>query len=343
MTKFFKNIIKIKSNLIGQNVRTFIIAEIGINHKGSLKNCKKMLLDAKRAGADAVKIQIVNHEESYQRKTKSFSLFKKASLSFNDLLELKKFAKKKNILLFATPGDISSLEVIKKLRFPLIKISSSNFNNVPLINKILKTGLPVIASTGMANLNEIKNFLKAAKKHKNNKIILLSCKSIYPVNDALLNLKSISTIKKLFNTIVGYSDHTQDELSCLTAVALGAKVIEKHFTSDHKIKFADYKISSNPSKFKEMVKNIRRIELMRGNGEINPSKEEIFNRLRFRRYLVAKNEIVKGEIFKLSNISVKRIIPNKTALHSGYLKKIIGKKSKLNIKKDTAIIKKFFT
>ena len=195
----------------------------------------------------------------------------------------------------------------------------------------------------MAYLNEIKNFLKAAKKHKNKKIILLSCKSIYPVNDALLNLKSISTIKKLFNTIVGYSDHTQDELSCLTAVALGAKVIEKHFTSDHKIKFADYKISSNPSKFKEMVKNIRRIELMRGNGEINPSKEEIFNRLKFRRYLVAKNEIVKGEIFKLSNISVKRIMPNKTALHSGYLKKIIGKKSKLNIKKDTAIIKKFFT
>ena len=311
MKKFFNQKIKIGKTFIGEKFKTFIIAEIGINHKGSFNVCKQMIAEAKKSGASAAKIQIANPEESYEKKTNSYELFKKAELTYKELVKLKKFAKKLNILLFATPGDLSSFSIIKKLKFPLVKISSSNLNNYILVEQILKSKLPVIASTGMAQYSEIKNFLRTAKNFRNRNIILLSCKSVYPAKDTLLNLKSISSIKKSFKTITGYSDHTEDELSCMTAVALGAQVIEKHFTSDKKIKFADYQISSEPQNFKSMVSKIKRIELMLGNGKILPSKDELKNRYKFRRFLVAKSNIKKGETFKFSNITLKRILPQK--------------------------------
>lgn len=342
MKKFFNQRIKIGKNIIGEKCKTFIIAEVGINHKGNFKICKQMFVDAKKSGANAVKIQIVNHEDSYEKKTKSYDLFKKAELTYKELVKLKKFAKKLNILLFATPGDLLSLSIIKSLKFPLIKISSSNLNNYILVEQILKSKLPVIASTGMAQYSEIRNFIQSAKKFKNRNIILLSCKSVYPAKDAILNLKSISSIKKSFKAITGYSDHTEDELSCMTAVASGAQVIEKHFTSDKNIKFADYKISSDPINFKSMVNKIRRIELMLGNGKILPSKEELKNSYKFRRFLVAKNNIKKGETFKLTNLTLKRILPKKNALTADFLKKIIGKKSKTNIKKNKIVKKNSF-
>ena len=342
MKKFFNQKIKIGKTILGKKFKTFIIAEIGINHKGKFKVCKQMIAQAKRSGADAAKIQIVNPEESYEKKTKSYDLFRKAQLTYKELVKLKKFAQKLDIILFATPGDLHSLSIIKKLKFPLIKISSSNLNNHLLVEQILKSKLPVIASTGMAQFNEIKNFLQTAKNFKNKNIILLSCKSVYPAKDAILNLKSILSIKKSFKTITGYSDHTEDELSCMIAVASGAQVIEKHFTVDKKIRFADYKISSDPQKFKLMVNKIRRIELMLGNGKILPSKEEFKNRHKFRRFIVAKSNIKKGETFKLHNITLKRILPRKKALNSDFLKKIIGKKSKMNIKKNEIIKKNSF-
>ena len=301
-----------------------------------------MIAEAKKSGASAAKIQIANPEESYEKKTNSYELFKKAELTYKELVKLKKFAKKLNILLFATPGDLSSFSIIKKLKFPLVKISSSNLNNYILVEQILKSKLPVIASTGMAQYSEIKNFLRTAKNFRNRNIILLSCKSVYPAKDTLLNLKSISSIKKSFKTITGYSDHTEDELSCMTAVALGAQVIEKNFTSDKKIKFADYQISSEPQNFKSMVSKIKRIELMLGNGKILPSKDELKNRYKFRRFLVAKSNIKKGETFKFSNITLKRILPQKKSLSSDFLKKIIGKKSKINIKKNDIVKKNSF-
>ena len=342
MKKFFNQKIKIGKTFIGEKFKTFIIAEIGINHKGSFNVCKQMIAEAKKSGASAAKIQIANPEESYEKKTKSYELFKKAELTYKELVKLKKFAKKLNILLFATPGDLSSFSIIKKLKFPLVKISSSNLNNYILVEQILKSKLPVIASTGMAQYSEIKNFLRTAKNFRNRNIILLSCKSVYPAKDTLLNLKSISSIKKSFKTITGYSDHTEDELSCMTAVALGAQVIEKHFTSDKKIKFADYQISSEPQNFKSMVSKIKRIELMLGNGKILPSKDELKNRYKFRRFLVAKSNIKKGETFKFSNITLKRILPQKKSLSSDFLKKIIGKKSKINIKKNEIVKKNSF-
>ena len=158
MKKFFNQKIKIGKTFIGEKFKTFIIAEIGINHKGSFNVCKQMIAEAKKSGASAAKIQIANPEESYEKKTNSYELFKKAELTYKELVKLKKFAKKLNILLFATPGDLSSFSIIKKLKFPLVKISSSNLNNYILVEQILKSKLPVIASTGMAQYSEIKIF-----------------------------------------------------------------------------------------------------------------------------------------------------------------------------------------
>lgn len=321
---------KIENHLIGGN-KVFIIAEIGINHQGSTNNCKKLIDNAKKIGADAVKLQICNPEYSYNSNTSSYKIFKKNILNFEQLKTLKKYAKKRKITLFATPGDFQSLDIVKKLNFPAIKISSGLITNEPLISEIVKLKKPVIFSTGMAYISEITKALSILKK-KNIQIAILKCTSLYPCPPKFINLKSIESLKKKFPKIpIGYSDHTNGIDSCIAAVALGAKIIEKHITLKKNIKVPDQKVSCDPDEFKILVRKIRYIEKILGKENAFPTFPEIKKRKLYHRSIIAVKNISKDEIFNKTNIALKRSVDKKKSINSKYFFKILGKKSKKNI------------
>ena len=330
---------KIKNQIVGGS-KVFIIAEIGINHNGNLNLCKKLISAAKKSGADAVKLQIIDPDSSYNKNTPSYKIFKKNILSFKQLVEIKNFAKIKKIILFATPGDFKSLEIIKKLKFPAIKISSGLITNEALLIEAAKTNLPIILSTGMAYLSEIKKASQILKKYKNKKYSILKCTSLYPSPASKVNLNSIITLGELFNVPIGFSDHTKNNDACIASVSLGAKIIEKHFTLDKRLKVPDQKISADPNQFSKLVKSIRNIEKLLGNKDIFPSKEEIKKRKINHRTIISIKKIKKDEIFTIKNIALKRSLNSNSGLHPRYFFKIIGKKNKHPIRKDTKISKK---
>lgn len=325
---------KIKNKTIGNSI--FIIAEIGINHDGSLSKCKKLIKYAKKSGADAVKLQITNPQESYSINTKSFQIFNKNLLKFNEIKKIKNYAKKLNIILFATPGDFSSLEIVKRLNFPAIKISSGLLTNLPLIREAAKIKKPIILSTGFSNLNEITEAVKTIKKF-HNKIMILKCTSIYPAPNSSLNLLSIKTLQRKFKNFIGYSDHSLGDLACIVAVSLGAKIIEKHFTLNNKKSSADHKISLVPKQFKRMVEKIRDIEVCLGKENIFRTKYEEKQKKFYLRTLVASSFIGKNQNFSSSNISLKRSNLKGPRLHPKNYYKILNKIAKKNIKKGELI------
>ena len=332
---------KIGNLIINDKSNTFIIAEIGINHNGSVKTCKKMILEAVKAGADAVKIQLINHNQSYQKGTKSYSEFKNKSFTFDELKLIKNYAKKLKTIFFATPGDIGSFYTLVKLGIPLVKISSGLMNNYPLIKLCREKKLPVIVSTGLAldkDLKELKFFLK---KYKFKNFSILKCTSEYPAKVEDLNLNKIHEIKKLFKCTVGYSDHFLDYSACVASVFFGAKIIEKHFTLNKKIKGADHHISLQPEEFKKMVFDIRNIEKMLISYESNTLLKKIkINKTKFLRKIVALKNIKKGETFNLKNIGFLRLKSNQDSLEPKYFFSIENRQSCFNLKKGTVITKK---
>lgn len=326
---------KIGKHKISNLSKVFIIAEVGINHGGNINKCLRLIKEAAKAGADAVKLQLIDPETSYQKKTKSYKVFSSAILNKKELIRAKKFANKSKVVLFATPGDFKSLKLIKILKFKAIKISSGLCTNIPLIKEAAKLNLPMILSTGMAYESEIAEAIKTVKKNSKKGVGVLKCTSIYPASFDTLNLNAIKEFKKKFKVPIGYSDHSLGIQACLSAVSLGAKIIEKHFTLNKKNKGADHKISSEPKEFSEMVKNIRDIEKMLGNSSIVPTKKEISLRSVFHRYLVAKKDILRGERISLSSIGIKRLFKyKKGALEPKFLNTIKGKTAKKNIYSD---------
>jgi N,N'-diacetyllegionaminate synthase len=330
------NFFKIKNKIVG-NKKVFIIAEIGINHNGDFSECIKLIENAKSSGADAVKLQIINPDESYSKNTKSYKVFKKNLLSFIEINKIKNFAKKKNIILFATPGDFASLKIVKKLKFPAIKISSGLLTNIPLIMESARLNKPIIISTGFAKISEINEAIKTIRKFHNN-IAILKCTSIYPAPLKELNLLSIKSLESKFKkNVIGYSDHSLGELACLTAVSLGAKLIEKHFTLNNKQAGADHKISLMPKEFKKMVKKIRNIEDCLGKKNVFPTKYEKKNKRFYHRTVVASSLIKKCEKLNKLNVSIKRSNIKGLRMHPRNYYKILGKTAKKNIKKDELI------
>ena len=332
-----RKVFKIQKKIINQKSNTFVISEIGINHEGSLSKCIKMIELSKKAKADAVKLQTINPDLSYVKNSKSFKEFQNCNFNDEELFKIINYAKKIGIIFISTPGSFEEVEKLKKFKADGIKISSGLLTNYPLISHAAKNFKSIIISTGMAYLREIKQAVSACKNNKN--LAILKCTSLYPSKDNEINLNSIEDFHKHFKNIIGFSDHTKDELSCLAAVSKGAKIIEKHFTLNTKRKGKDHHISLNPSNFKIMIEKIRRIDLMQGKRKIYPEKKEILNRKLFHRYILAKKDIFKGEKFSLQNLSIKRqIISSRKDLKPLYLDRLIGKKSKRQIKKDKPLI-----
>jgi len=331
--KFFK----IKNKKIGPGYPTFIIAEIGLNHNGNVINCIKLIDQAKLAGADAVKIQVSTPEESYAKNTKSYKIFKKYSLNEKEILKLKKYADMKKIIFFFTAGDFKSLNLVRKLKMPAIKISSGLMTNTPLIKEASKIQVPMIISTGMCYKNEIIKTYKIAKKNNKCGLALLKCTSLYPAPDDTINILAIKDFIRTFKIPIGYSDHTRGNLACLVAVSMGAKIIEKHFTLDKKQKGGDHKFSSEPKELRTLVEDIRRTESLMGKSKIKPHKKEIILRKKNFRSILAKENIKKNEKLTLFNIALKRTLDHRNSLGPDFFYKVIGKKAKKNILADEKI------
>ena len=322
--------------------KVYFIAEIGINHEGNLNLCKRMILLAKKSGADAAKVQIVNPEESYDVNTQSYKEFKKRTLDFSSYIKLRNYAKKIKIDFFATPGDFQSLETLKKLNFPAIKLSSGLLTNEALIVEICKLKKPMIFSTGLAFMNEIKKISSILNKFKI-KHGILKCTSLYPCPENSINLKSIKTLRKKFpKATIGYSDHTKGIDACVAAVSFGAKIIEKHITIKNSLKVPDQKVSCDPSQFKILVKKIRYIEKITGDENSFTCQAEIKRRENYHRSIISVKNILKDEFFNKNNIALKRSREKIKGLHPKFFFKILGKKAKKNISKDTRITRNHY-
>jgi N,N'-diacetyllegionaminate synthase len=332
-------------------MNSFIIAEAGVNHNGSIDMAKKLIDVAVESGANAVKFQtfkaenLVNFEAEmaeYQAKNlgekrSQFQMLKSVEISFKDFENLKKYCDKKGIVFLSTPFDIESARFLKELGLEIFKIPSGEITNYLLLKEIGSYKKRVILSTGMANLSEIEEALDVLIENgtKREYITLLHCNTEYPTPIEDVNLKAMLTIKEAFKVDVGYSDHTPGIEVPIAAVAMGAKVIEKHFTLDKDLPGPDHKASLEPDELKAMVKGIRNIEEAMGDGIKKPSKSEIKNIHIARKYLVAKRDIKKGEIFSKDNIDVKRT--GKRGVSPMKWEKIIGKTALRNLRKDAVL------
>lgn len=325
--------------MIKNNIK--IIAEIGVNHNGSIKIAKKLIDEAKKCNADFVKFQIFKAENivtkklsilSYQKNKKykkQLGLLKSLEISEKNFFKLKNYANKKKIEFLCTPFDTMGANFLKKLGLKIFKVPSGEINNYPLLELLSKISKKIILSTGMSTLKEIKYAISilTQKKLKKKDITVLHCTTQYPANLKNINLHAMQTIKKKFNVSVGYSDHTETDLTSILAAGLGAEIIEKHITLSKKMAGPDHKASMEIKDFKQFVQRIKKVKTILGKNFKGPTKDEKKNKHFIRKSIVAQKNILKGEKFSINNITTKRpeggISPVKW-------KKIIGKKSKKN-------------
>jgi len=332
---------KIGKRIIGEGKSTFVIAEIGINHNGKLDLALRMIKVAAQCGADAVKFQIVDPDEAYGVNTLSHQIFTKYRLSVEDYQRLCRCAAAEKIIIFATPGDLTSLELMRKLKMPLLKISSSSLTNYVLIRECVKTKLPLIISTGMSYLAEVQRTVEAVRALGGKNLGLLHCVSEYPTPFSSVNLNAMQEMASTFHCLVGYSDHTEGNLASITAVAMGATMIEKHFTLSKKLRGPDHQFSSDPVQFKKMVEEIRNIEVLKGSEVKRPTLAEKSCRKKFRRFIVARENIDKGSLLMPNMLTIKRIKKGQH-LSPFEVDEIIGKTVNKYIKKDTGISRAMF-
>lgn len=331
----FSKRIKIGKFDVDDQSMTLVIAEIGVNHNGNMQLAKKMINAAKEAGADIVKFQafktdklILNGVEraKYQKYNcknvdTQAEMLKKLELSNEELKNLKEYCEEIGVMFLATPFDIVSLEYLESINVDAYKVAATDITNIKFLREIAERKKPIILSAGMCYMEEVEAALNAISEI-NNQVILLQCSANYPIKDEDANLKVIQTFKNRFDMVVGYSDHSQGIGASPYAVALGAKVIEKHFTLDRDFDGPDHKASICPEEFKDMVAEIRRVEKYLGNGMKYPSMDESYNRCSLQKYLVASVPIRKGEVFSQNNIVAKRT--DGRGLSASYYDRIIG-------------------
>ena len=325
---------------IGDDHPTYIIAEIGSNHNRNINIAKKMIDEAANAGVDAVKFQTFKAEKLYSRKTPKFSkdtiapfdLIKSIELPREWHKELYKYATDKNLHFLSSPFDHEAVDLLDRIGVPAFKVASFEITDLELLRYIAKKKRPVILSTGMANLEEIKEALDAIRSQDNDDIILLHCNSMYPSPVEIVNLNAINTMSKVFKIPIGFSDHTLGIHISAAAVAKGAKVIEKHFTLDRKMKGPDHHFAVEPNELKQMVQNIRDIEMAGGTGIKEASKEEKEEMYeKGRRSIIAVRDIPKGTKITREMLIVKR--PG-FGIKPKFLDEVTGKTAKKNIKSD---------
>ena len=340
--------IKIGKKIIGKNSKCMVVAEISANHDSKLANALKLIRLAAKAGVDAVKIQtykpetitlnsfkkdfLINKNSPWSKKKNFWNLYKKGQTPWKWHKKLFSEAKKNNIEIFSSPFDETAVDLLEELGCKAYKIASPEITHIPLITKVAKTGNPIIISTGLSKLKELANAIKVVRNSGNNKIIILKCTSAYPAPTEELNLKTINDIAKKFKVHVGFSDHSIGNIAALTAVALGAKIIEKHFKLKNN-KSIDSFFSADSTNFSDLISNIRQMESATGKINYNVTSSAK-KHLVGKRSIYTSAKIKKGDLFTKNNIKVVRPFHG---LDPKYYNYILGKKSSCNLSPATRI------
>ncbi|MFU0781506.1 MAG: pseudaminic acid synthase [Thermoanaerobacterium thermosaccharolyticum] len=340
--------LQINNKKIGSGHSVFIIAELSANHNQNFDNAVKLIKEAKKAGADAVKLQTYTPDtitincsnEYFQIKQGTiwdgktlYDLYKEAYTPWEWQPKLKEIAENESLIFFSTPFDKTAVDFLEDMDVPAYKIASFEITDIPLIEYIASKGKPIIISTGIAILSDIEEAINACRRMNNNQIALLKCTSAYPSPLEEVNLKTIPNMIKTFKTIVGLSDHTLGISVPVAAVALGAKIIEKHFTLSRGMGGPDAAFSLEPEEFKQMVKSVREVEKALGDVSYELSEKTKKSR-EFSRSLFVVKDIKKGDVFTEENV---RSIRPGFGLHPKYYKDILGKKATKDIKKGTPL------
>ena len=301
-------------------MKTLIIAEAGVNHNGSFELAKKLIDKAVEGGADIVKFQTCKAENvisryadkaEYQKVTtgeadSQLEMVRKLMLTYEEYGKLKEYCDEKGIEFLSTAFDLPSVDYLHSIGMRRWKIPSGEITNLPLLIKIANLHEPIIMSTGMSQLSEVADAVRVLKENGAQDITLLHCTTEYPAPYEDVNLKAMDTMREAFDLPVGYSDHTKGLEIPVAAVAMGACVIEKHFTLDRNMEGPDHKASIEPDELKSMVDQIRHVEVAIGNGEKKVSASELKNQDIARKSIIAKTAIKAGDVFSEENITTKR-------------------------------------
>jgi len=342
------NELKIGNRVINENSPLYIIAELSANHNQDFEIAVRTIKAIKESGADAVKLQTYTPDtitidcdsEYFQIKhgtvwdgTTLYKLYQKAYTPWEWQPKLKKVAEDLGLICFSSPFDYSAVDFLEEMNVPAYKIASFEITDIPLIEYVASKGKPVIISTGIAGLEDISLALETCKKMGNEQIALLKCTSSYPAPFEEVNLITIPDLKERFKTIIGLSDHTMGISVPVAAVALGAKIIEKHFILDRNLGGPDSSFSLEPNEFSQMVKSVREVEKALGKVTYELT-DKIKKSREFSRSLFVVEDINEGDTITEKNI---RSIRPGFGLHPKFLKDVLGKKAKKNLKKGTPL------
>ena len=345
--------IDISGRLIGDDSPCFIIAEAGVNHNGDLDLAKRLVEAAYDGGADAVKFQTFTAstlaiedapKADYQFETTSstetqFQMLKRLELTESMHAELMAYSNEIGILFMSSPFDESSSDLLSELGVEVFKIPSGEITNLPLLDHVARKHKPMIVSTGMSYLSEVETAVRTIESVGNERIILLHCVSNYPADPSDINLAAMNTLREAFNTIVGYSDHTQGIQITLASVALGAKVIEKHITMDRNLPGPAHRSSLEPAEFGHMVNSIRSVEKALGDGRKEPAASEMSTASVARKSLMSAKNLSMGSVMTANMMVTRR--PG-TGLSPSLMGLIVGRKVKTDIAAHTILTLEMF-
>lgn len=326
----------------------YVVAEIGVNHDGDLRRAYELIDAVARSGADAAKFQTFHTEEfmadkdleyeyhfaGHRVRESMYDMFKRLELPADWHRKLQQHAGEKGVEFLSSAADTQAADFLAELKIPAIKIASEDIINLPLLEHVAQLKVPIILSTGMADESEIDRAVSIIREHKNSNLLLLHCVSLYPTPDEEANLRRMVRLRERYNTMVGYSDHTFDCIAAVAAVALGAVLIEKHFTLDRSLPGPDHAFSADPEELSDLVRAVRRVALQRGYDDLAPSAEERNARKQFRRSIVAASDIPEGTIIERAMLCLKRpgtgIAPHK-------MPELIGRRTRKAFAKDQQI------
>jgi len=346
--------IEISGRAVGYSRPCFIIAEAGVNHNGSVETARRLVDVAVKAGVDAVKFQTFKAERlatrdapkaGYQMQAtdineSQFEMLRRLELSRETHLELFNYCRRIGVLFLSTPFDEESADLLEEIGVPAFKIPSGELTNLPFLIHVARKGKPMIVSTGMSSLDEVEAAVQAVEQAGNTNVVLLHCISAYPADPADVNLRAMHTMASAFNVPVGYSDHTLGIEVALAAVALGACVIEKHFTLDRSLPGPDHRASLEPHELSALVRGIRIVEKALGHARKEPSASEANTAAVARKSLVAKRDIRTGSTLTEAMITLKR--PG-TGLPAAMRSKVVGRKAKQDIPAGTFLTLEMMT
>jgi N,N'-diacetyllegionaminate synthase len=329
--------VKLDSFLIGGGHPIHIIAEIGGNFL-NFEEAKRLIDLAIGSGADSVKLQtykantIASKKATYDMPNtgiaNQYDLFKQYEIDFTLHQDIWNYCSANNILVFSTPSHLDDIELLEKLDCAIYKIGSDDACNIPFLKQVAAIGKPIILSTGMCTMEEVRESVSAILSENNDDLILLHCVTNYPAKVTQANLKCITSMKREFGLPVGYSDHTLGNICSFAAASIGADLIEKHFTNDHNADGPDHMLSAEPAELKELVEGVRDIESALGDGIKRPSQDESVTRLNNRKSIVSNVEIKQGTLITRNMLSIKR--PG-MGIEPKYFEQVIGRVANTDI------------